>query len=136
MRNSLLCPIFLGTVGTLSTVETFDLGTVEILSRNNLALCKFSAVKIFIKINQNRDGNELSREEYLKFAEQIAKEYEHFSSSVNLEPSESKKDAESKSDTVIVRVLIRLVLVRRKLITFLKLIRALCRRFFPGQLVI
>ena len=32
VRNSLLCPIFLGTVGTLSTVETFDLGTVEILS--------------------------------------------------------------------------------------------------------
>ena len=120
----------------MSTVETFDLGTVEILSRNNLALCKFSAVKIFIKINQNRDGNELSREEYLKFAELIAKEYEHFSSSVNLEPSESKKDAESKSDTVIVRVLIRLVLVRRKLITCFKLIRALCRRFFPGQLVI
>ena len=32
VRNSLLCPTFLGTVGTLSTVETFDLGTVEILS--------------------------------------------------------------------------------------------------------
>ena len=32
VRNSLLCPTFLGTVGILRTVETFDLGTVEILS--------------------------------------------------------------------------------------------------------
>ena len=31
VRNSLLCPTFLGTVGILRTVETFDLGTVGIL---------------------------------------------------------------------------------------------------------
>ena len=45
----------------------------------------------------------------MKFAEQIAKEYEHFSSSVNLEPSENKNETESKSDTSIVKVLISLV---------------------------
>ena len=66
-------------------------------------------MKILTKINQNRDEKELSREEYMKFAEQIAKEYEHFSSSVNLKPSENTKEVGSKSETSIVKVLISLV---------------------------
>ena len=45
----------------------------------------------------------------MKFAEQIAKEYEHFSSSVSLKPSENKNEIDSKSETSIVKVLISIV---------------------------